>query len=62
MFAKAVASKWRHFRVKVDGRFAPEFAALVVSRSLVRVTQWRIMHLCSGFDQNGNIGRLKGGK
>ena len=59
MFAKAVASNWRHFSVKVNGHFAPDFAALVVSRSLVCVTQWWIVHLCSGFDQNGNIVRLR---
>ena len=25
MFAKAVASKWRHFRIRVNECFAPEF-------------------------------------
>ena len=35
---------------------------LLVSCCLVCVTQWRIMHLCSGFDQNGNTGHLKAGK
>lgn len=62
MFAKAVASKWRHFSVRVNECFAPEFVVSLVSCCLVRVTQWRNMHLCSGLDQNGNIGRLTGGK
>ena len=45
--------------MELNGHFPPAFNAAQLSRCLVRVTQWRIKQLCSGFEKNGNIGRLK---
>ena len=53
--AKAVAIKWRHFGFDERWNFTPEFGVALVSSCLVHVTQWRNVHLCSGFEKNGNI-------
>ena len=45
------------FELKRD--FRPRLCVVIVTSCLVHVTQWRIIHLCSGFEQNGNIARSK---
>lgn len=56
---EGVLIKWRFSCIELSGHFPPAFKVALLSCCLVRVTQWQIKHLCSGFEKNGNIGRFK---